>query len=209
MKSGLSIRADNSQNILDALKDVGSRDVLVGIPSDRAERPDGAEINNAELGYLHSFGGNIRIPEHTTTVYRRMNEDGSFAQSGRFVQKAKSNFATEHVVASYTVQLPPRPFLHMGIAQSRDRVAELMKQAAVAVLDGNAQTAEALLNRAGTAAMNAAKEVITSGDQLTPLAQSTLRNRESRGRSGTKPLYDTGQLLRSITYVVRNNNAGS
>lgn len=209
MKSGLIIRADNAQAILDALKTLGNRDVLVGIPSDRAERSDGMEINNAELGYLHSFGGTIRVPEHMTTVYRQIADDGSFKRNGQFVQKAKSNFATQHKVASYSVQLPPRPFLHMGVAQSRDKVAALMKQAASAVLDGDASSAESFLNRAGTEAMNSAKQVITSGDQLSPLAESTLRARRSRGRSGTRPLYDTGQLLRSITYVVRDKNAGS
>lgn len=209
MKSGLIIRADNAQNILDALKNIGNREVLVGIPSDRAERSDGMEINNAELGYLHSFGGTIRVPEHMTTVYRQIADDGSFKSNGQFVQKSKSNFATSHKVTAYSVQLPPRPFLHMGVAQSRDRVAALMKQAGRAVLDGNAASAEAFLNRAGTEAMNSAKDVITSGDQLSPLAEATLRARRSRGRSGTKPLYDTGQFLRSVTYVVRTKNAGS
>ncbi len=78
MKSGLVLRADNAQAVLDALKTLGNRDVLVGIPSDRAERTDGMEINNAELGYLHSFGGTIRVPEHMTTVYRQIDDDGSF-----------------------------------------------------------------------------------------------------------------------------------
>lgn len=209
MKSGLVLRADNAQAVLDALKTLGNRDVLVGIPSDRAERSDGMEINNAELGYLHSFGGTIRVPEHMTTVYRQIADDGSFKRNGQFVQQAKSNFATQHKVAAYSVQLPPRPFLHIGVAQSRDKVAALMKQAAFEVLSGNASAAEAMLNRAGTEAVNAARNVITAGDQLTPLAEATLRSRRSRGRSGTKPLYDTGQLLRSITYVVRDKNAGS
>ncbi|PQK80218.1 hypothetical protein CG428_02340 [Pantoea ananatis] len=209
MKSGLLLRADNAQAVLDALKTLGNRDVLVGIPSDRAERSDGMEINNAELGYLHSFGGTIRVPEHMTTVYRQIDDDGSFKRNGQFVQQAKSNFATQHKVAAYSVQLPPRPFLHMGIAQSRYKVAGLMKQAAFEVLSGNASAAEAMLNRAGTEAVNAARNVITAGDQLAPLAEATLRARRSRGRSGTKPLYDTGQFLRSVTYVVRTKNAGS
>ncbi|MCC3717973.1 hypothetical protein LLP99_17005 [Rouxiella badensis] len=207
MKSGLTIRVDNLRDVLDALKQLGNKDVLVGIPSDRAERQDGMEINNAELGYLHSFGGTIRIPEHMTTVYRQISDDGSFKRNGQFVQKAKSNFATSHKVAAYSVQLPPRPFLHMGMAQSRDEVAELMKQAAVAALSGNADQAEVMLNRAGVVASQAAKQVITAGDQLTPLSERTLESRRSRGRNGTKPLYDTGQLLRSITYVVRSKNA--
>lgn len=207
MKSGLTIRADNLQDVLDALKQLGNKDVLVGIPSDRAERQDGMEINNAELGYLHSFGGTIRVPEHTTTLYRQVDGDGNFKHGGKFVQQSKSNFATDHKVASYTVSLPPRPFLEMGIASSRVKTTDLLKQAAGAMLSGNAAQAEIMLNRAGMVASQAAKQVITAGDQLTPLSERTLQARRSRGRTGTKPLYDTGQLLRSITYVVRDKNA--
>lgn len=172
MKSGLTVKIDKSDAILKALTEIGNRDVLVGIPSDRATRDDGMEINNAELGYIHSYGATIRI-------------------------------------RSYTVTLPPRPFLDLGIQAVRDETLALLKRAATAVFDGKSSTAEQYLNQAGTLAANSAKNVITSGDQLAPLEPSTIRSRASRGRTGIKPLYDKGILLRSITYIVRDKNAVS
>ncbi|MCA6999493.1 hypothetical protein [Dickeya solani] len=209
MKSGLTVKFDKSDAILKALQEIGKRDVLVGIPSDRATRDDGAEINNAELGYLHSYGGTIRIPEHDVTIYRQTDKNGDLLHDGRFVKSKKSNLATTHHVNAYTVTLPPRPFLELGIQAVRAETLAMLKRAAVAVFDGSPSTAEQYLNRAGTLAANSAKNVITSGDQLAPLESSTIRSRASRGRTGIKPLYDTGGLLRSITYIVRDKNAVS
>lgn len=44
MKSGLTIREDNYASVLDALKQLSSTDVLVGIPADKAERRMGHHI---------------------------------------------------------------------------------------------------------------------------------------------------------------------
>lgn len=203
MRSGLEIREDKLDAILDALRLLNRRDVLVGIPSDRATREAGAEINNAELGYLHSYGGTIRIPERTQEINRKINPDGTFANGARFVKVSNANYATRHAVKSYTVTLPPRPFLDKGIANARTEIIGDLRQAAAAALEGNKASALQYLARAGVAASNAAKGVIHHGD-LDPLSASTLANRRSRGKAGTKPLYDTGSLVRAITYVVRS-----
>ena len=42
------------------------------------------------------------------------------------------------------------------------------------------------------------KEVINAGNVLTPLKKSTIEIRRERGRTGNKPLYDTGALYNSI-----------
>jgi hypothetical protein len=209
MKSGLTVLADHSQDIIDALNSLVQKDVLVGIPSDKASRDDGAEINNAVLGYIQSYGGTIRIPEHVVTLNRKINSDGSFAKNGQFVQAKAANFSTDHTVPSYTVTLPPRPFLDIGIANARAQITEKMRQAAVAAFDGNEAAANRYLESAGVIASNAAKAVIQSGNQLKSLAESTKAARRARGHYGEKPLYETGSLLRSITYVVRDKNASS
>lgn len=209
MKSGLTIRRDNAQSVLDALKKIGNKDVLVGIPSDRAARGEGQSINNAELGYLHSYGGTIQIPEHSVTINRKVNPDGSFANNGQFVRAKKSNFSTIHTVKAHAVTLPPRPFLDLGIAEKRNEIVGQLKQAASAILSGDQHGADVALNRAGIIAADGAKDIIRSGDKLTPLSEATKRNRRSHGRVGEKPLYVTGELLRSITYIVRDKNAQS
>lgn len=55
MKSGVTIRSDTSQAILDALKAIGKKEVLVGIPEEDSERDD-VPFGNAGIGYLNEYG---------------------------------------------------------------------------------------------------------------------------------------------------------
>ncbi|WP_337086439.1 hypothetical protein [Klebsiella pneumoniae] len=102
-----------------------------------------------------------------------------------------------------TVTLPPRPFLDMGIEDSRDKTTARLKLAAQAALEGNAGLAEQHLEAAGQIALDASKAVIGDGDRLTPLSEKTLQRRRAQGLPGDKPLYAHGFLLRAINYVVR------
>lgn len=103
-----------------------------------------------------------------------------------------------------TVTLPPRPFLDMGIENTKPRTIEYLKAAATASLEGNSDSAMKELERAGIVASDGAKAVISSGDQLHPLSDKTKESRRAQGIPGDKPLYAHGYLLRSITYVVRS-----
>ncbi|EDQ1733578.1 hypothetical protein GPM47_003738 [Salmonella enterica] len=204
MKSGVTVRKDMSALVLARIQQLVKNRVLVGVPSDKANRDDGMEINNAELAYIHSNGGTIRIPEHTAMLYRSMRPDGEFTRNGRFVRKDKSNFSTTHTVPAHTVTLPPRPFLKIGIEQSVPAFTPELKKAGAAILMGKPDVARQFLERAGIRASRAAQSVIKDGTVLHPLSPATLTDRRSRGRRGIKPLYDTGILLRSITYVVES-----
>lgn len=55
MKSGVSIRLDTAQSILDALKAIGKKEVLVGIPEEDSQRED-VPFGNAGIGYLNEYG---------------------------------------------------------------------------------------------------------------------------------------------------------
>lgn len=116
--------------------------------------------------------------------------------------------------------IPPRPFLNTGVEESLPAVMPILKQAALASLDGSDAGVERNLNRAGLTAQNSVKNKINSGDFI-PLSEATLRARAARGRKGAKielarraegeapsteyakPLIDTGQLRNSISYVIR------
>lgn len=104
-----------------------------------------------------------------------------------------------------TVTLPPRPFLEMGIEDSKPRTTAHLKAAAIAALDGKPEAATRELESAGAIARDASKTVIGDGDQLHPLSEATLKRRREAQPSipGDKPLYATGSLLKSINYVVR------
>lgn len=54
-KSGVTTRVDNAKAILDALRSLTKKDVLVGIPSEDSERDD-VPFGNAGIGYLNEYG---------------------------------------------------------------------------------------------------------------------------------------------------------
>lgn len=182
MKSGVTMRVDKAQSILDALKTIGSKDVLVGIPAADSARDD-VPFGNAGIGYV--------------------NENSSPAQN-----------------------IPARPHLQLGVKSVQDKTLPLLKQAALFTLDGNISGADRLLNQAGAIAADGVRRFITAS-HFTPLASSTLAARARKGRKGAqaelvsraagnapdnanaRPLIDTGQYRRSITYIVRDKNAGS
>jgi hypothetical protein len=164
MKSGLTVRSDNAQSILDALKTLANKDVLVGIPQSKDERDDG-DIGNAAIGYI--------------------NENGSPAQN-----------------------IPPRPHLKPGVRSVEQDFMPHLKAAARKALEGDAEGAVTSLDSAGTVAANGVKRYITITG-FTPLADATIANRLRRGRTGNKPLIDTGEYRRSITHVVRDKDADS
>ncbi|GAA7770973.1 hypothetical protein RN01_29825 [Cupriavidus sp. SHE] len=98
--------------------------------------------------------------------------------------------------------LPARPFLVPGVAAAEPKTLPKLQQAVEAALDGDLSRADKRMAGAGLEAQNSVRARINSG--ISPeLKESTLANRRRRGRTGTVPLIDTGQLRNSITYVIR------
>ena len=98
--------------------------------------------------------------------------------------------------------IPARPHLLPGVAAVQDKVAAKLTQAADAAASGRVSDAERRLHAAGLLAQNSVRRTLTT-TAYQPLSERTLAERRARGRTGTKPLIDTGQYRRSITYVVR------
>lgn len=104
--------------------------------------------------------------------------------------------------------LPARPHLVPGVESIREQAAALLEKAARAALLGDLAAPERALNAAGLLAVSAVQQQITDGN-FAPLAERTIKARLRRGRTGTKPLIDTGAYRRSFTYTIRSGNAGS
>jgi hypothetical protein len=113
-----------------------------------------------------------------------------------------------HEFGAPEANIPARPFLIPGIRDGRGKFSRYLKQAAAGALDSEAKTLENALGAAGQVAASSVQRKITTGP-FAPLAASTLARRRARGRTGTRPLIDTGALRRAITWVVRTVRAGS
>ncbi|BDH45754.1 hypothetical protein TUM12370_17980 [Salmonella enterica subsp. enterica serovar Choleraesuis] len=132
---------------------------------------------------------------------KAQREDGSPINNAELGYLQSTGATVE--IDGETVTLPPRPFLDMGIEDTRPQTTECLKAAATLALDGNADAALRELEKAGQIARDGAKAVIGAGDRLTPISDATKRRRRAQGLPGDKPLYAHGYLLRSINYVVR------
>jgi hypothetical protein len=67
----------------------------------------------------------------------------------------------------------------------------------------DASAVDQALNAGGLVAQSSVKKQIVSQEGFSPLKQGTLAARKRNGFNGTKALIRTGQLLNSISYVVR------
>lgn len=76
-KSGVTTRVDNAKAILDALRSLTKKDVLVGIPSEDSGRDD-VPFGNAGIGYLNEYGSpEQNIPPTTLTWSPALNRQKS------------------------------------------------------------------------------------------------------------------------------------
>jgi hypothetical protein len=107
-----------------------------------------------------------------------------------------------HEYGSPAKNIPARPFLHPGIANARADIEVHMKKAGQLALAGKSDEIGQELEKVGLIAQVSVQKKITDGP-FEPLKPATLAARRRRGRTGDRPLLDTGQLRRAITYVVR------
>lgn len=182
----VKVTVDKLASIVASISKLATKDVLIGIPDSKTDRNDG-EMTNATLGYIH--------------------EHGSPAQN-----------------------IPARPFLNVGVEKSLPDVMPHLKKASLSALDGDFSGVNRGLERAGTVARDSVKDEIATAD-YEPLKPSTIANRykgrktktmrdseknyfdlintmgmspaDAQALTGIRPLDDTGQLRRSIDYVIR------
>lgn len=176
----------DERKLHEAIKALASRQLLVGIPQSAATRDDGEPITNATIGYISEFG-------------------------------------------SPAANIPARPWLFPGIRMNQEKLVGGMFQTAKLAFSGRASgmQIEKALNVVGIEAVSGIRKRIADGLDP-PLANYTLYKRATRGDEGSawelswrqagtdaangqlaKPLIDTGNFIKSISYVVVNRKAGA
>ncbi|MDE1905293.1 MAG: hypothetical protein KGH75_02425 [Rhodospirillales bacterium] len=100
--------------------------------------------------------------------------------------------------------IPARPFLIPGVKAAQKEVADRLKAAAQGAMTFKPTQVRQNMMAAGLIAQNSVRKTLTDGIGYAPLAEATLAARRRRGRTGTRPLVDTGQLRNAITYVIRH-----
>lgn len=138
-----------------------------------------------------------------TRVYVGIPADkaGRSETEGKPINNATLMYIHEH--GAPEINLPARPVLNPGVKSIQSHIPIMLGKAGKLAMEGNIVGMMAQFNALGLLAQNACRTIIRTSEGLAPLKPSTIADRRARGRTGTKPLWDTGQLLRAISYVVR------
>ena len=104
-----------------------------------------------------------------------------------------------HTNGSPARGIPPRPVLQPAIENDKDRVGEMLGKAIDAATSGNKMQVVPALERAGMYGANVCRAWFTNqNNKFAPNKPETVKRKGS-----LRPLIDTGEMQKSITYVVR------
>lgn len=99
---------------------------------------------------------------------------------------------------------PPRPVLEPAIRHGSHEIAEQIAKAVSFALEGEEDKALRQMKRAGMVGQNMARAWFTDpNNDWAPNSPKTIENKGS-----DKPLIDTDQMRKAITYVVRDKGGG-
>lgn len=164
--------------------------VYVGVPQETAGRSAGDNIDNAELLYIHTNGARAK------PMREEMRPQ---LEAGTSYSKAYELYVQEH--GSPLWQAPPRPVLEPAIKAHSHELADGLKTAYQKALNGDAVGFESGLKGVGLRAQNFARDWFEDErNGWDPNAESTIL-----AKGSDKPLIDTGDMRKSITYVVRKD----
>ena len=97
--------------------------------------------------------------------------------------------------------IPARPSLIPGVSGNKDKITKRLRKAGELALTGKIEEVEKSLIAVGLECVSAVRAKITDGP-FVPLSERTLAARRARGRTGIKPLIDTGQFRNAFTSVL-------
>jgi hypothetical protein len=182
----VAVKIDRENEIIGALRELESVDILVGVPEESSSREGSGKITNAELGYIHTHG--IRGQDMRRETQTDMDRGQPYGKAFE-AYLASNGSPLWHAV--------PRPFLEPGVDAVKELVAEEFKAALTSASHGDAQTGIRHMERAGQIAQNSVRSRF-SKEFLAPIRPATIKLKGS-----SQPLVDTGELRRSIRWVRR------
>lgn len=188
MFANVTSSKDRTNEIKEALKELKNMDVLVGIPQADNSR-QGDAVTNSELLFLMTNG--------VRTKAMRMEMQDNVEKKG--YHKAYEMYIQAN--GSPLWDIPPRPVVEPAIEADKELIASLLKEAMKAALDGDLDIAKEYLNKAGLEGQAASQEWFD--DSRNDWPENSPLTIAKKGSD--KPLIDTGELRKAITFIVRGN----
>lgn len=188
-KINVTVSKSLTEEVMKSVKELANKTICVGIPEEEnVQRDDG--ITNAQLLHLHTHG--VRDKEMRKAMQKDLDGGMSYG-------KAHELYLSEY--GSPLHRVPPRPVLLPSLEYNKEDLAEMMRDAAINVLDGKDANIE--LVKIATEGQNIARDWFTNPSNDWPEnAQSTIDRKGSE-----RPLIDSGDLRKSIVGVVKDNRS--
>jgi hypothetical protein len=185
---------DKTNDVKQFLRQLANRQIYVGIPEGSDNNPAAANgnvenssnITNAELLYMQTHG--IRQKEMREEMNPKV-ESGELGYSEAYQLYL-------HTHGSPLWQSPPRPVIEPAIENGKEAIAKQLKKVVSTALDGQDPTVE--MQKAGMLGQNIVRDWFTNpSNGWAPNSPATIEAKKS-----DKPLIDSGDLRKSITYVI-------
>ena len=109
-----------------------------------------------------------------------------------------------HTNGSPVNHIPARPVIEPAIKKDRERLLSMMKKAASLAIDGNKSEALNQLRKVGMRGQNISRAWFVNPENgWPPNSPAVQAEKRRKGSTDPKPLIDTGELRKSITYFVK------
>lgn len=150
---------------------------------------DGFKQMMEGLDWIEKSGVYIGIPEDESS---REDED---------ITNAELLFI--HTNGSPINNVPARPVIEPALREDSERLSSMLGKAFVYALQGKFEFASEQLKKTGMRGQNVTRAWFTNPkNNWPPNAPSVVRAKLKKGSTNPRPLIDTGELRRSITYVI-------
>lgn len=115
-----------------------------------------------------------------------------------------------HTNGSPVNNIPPRPVIEPAIKHDRERLSNMMKKSAQFVLNGHIEDAIIQLRKTGMRGQNVSRNwFVNPENNWPPNSPSVIDAKRRKGSTNPRPLIDTGELRKSITYFVKTKGGRS
>ncbi|WP_445496676.1 hypothetical protein [Photorhabdus sp. SF281] len=171
------------------IREMGKKKVVVGVPAATNSLRDD-DLSNVTIAAAHEFGATIKHPGGTR--YDKSSNGRAKFVSNSFVGPVCG------VTSAHEIVIPERSFLRSTLDENKEKAAKLLANSIRETLltDGDKTAPFALV---GEKMAGEVKRKIQAG--INP----ALNPKTVKRKGSSKPLIDTGQLVQSITYEVRED----
>lgn len=140
-------------------------------------------------------------------VYVGISDETTTREKGEPVTNAELLFI--HTNGSPVNNIPARPVIEPAIKDDKERLSKMMESAFLTAEKGDMAGALNKLKLAGMRAQNVCRAWFTNPKNgWAPNSPSVEARKKAKGSTDPKPLIDTGELRKSITYFVKRRIGG-